>query len=349
LTLTKPGVVAGNTVYAKATATYTVTSSQTYGAAGTNALPIAYIGYTSARTDGGSVTVQQTGASTGIALFHPTGGFLRFANFIADSNAKTGGIGWSSDTAGTITLVNCQALNFTSQGFAIAVRTELLNCYASGGSSAATAAFNITALSVLLGCTAAGNACPGFLYNATASNTSGQFIRCISANNTGASSDGFRNANLSAMLLFGCVAYANGRDGILFDTTTVATAGNQAVVLSCISVNNVGYGFNSNTVNFGAAALNLLLDYNAVYGNNSSGAQRNQVPTGSHDVTLSADPFTNGSGGDFSLTNAAGGGAACKAAGFPGAFNGIATTGYADIGAAQSRGGSGVSRGRTIQ
>lgn len=52
-------------------------------------------------------------------------------------------------------------------------------------------------------------------------------------------------------------------------------------------------------------------------------------------VALSADPFTNSAGGDFSLNTTSGGGAACRATGIPGAFTGIATTGYLDRGAAQ--------------
>jgi hypothetical protein len=51
-------------------------------------------------------------------------------------------------------------------------------------------------------------------------------------------------------------------------------------------------------------------------------------------VTLSADPFTNGGSGDFSLTSVAGGGAACRAAGI-GTIPGLSATTYRDIGTYQ--------------
>jgi len=61
-------------------------------------------------------------------------------------------------------------------------------------------------------------------------------------------------------------------------------------------------------------------------------------------ITLTADPFTDGDNGDFSLNTAAGGGALCRAAGIDPAGQ----TGYIDIGAVQHEdaggGGGGVLR-----
>jgi len=61
-------------------------------------------------------------------------------------------------------------------------------------------------------------------------------------------------------------------------------------------------------------------------------------------VTLSASPFTNAAGNDFSLNTTAGGGSACRGAGTPGAYLGLSTTSYPDIGAVQHQdsGGGGV-------
>lgn len=115
---------------------------------------------------------------------------------------------------------------------------------------------------------------------------------------------------------------------------------------NCVFDSNGGYGITCAT---GTQARNDRMkphwDYNA-FRNNSSGA-RNAVGAGDHDVTLSADPFTNAGSGDFSLNNTAGGGAALRAAGFPGAYLGGLTTGYLDIGAVQHQsvaGGGGLSR-----
>ncbi len=54
-------------------------------------------------------------------------------------------------------------------------------------------------------------------------------------------------------------------------------------------------------------------------------------------VTLTADPFTNAAGSDFSLNSTAGGGAGLKGVGFPG-VTGLIGTGYIDIGALQTSG-----------
>ena len=56
---------------------------------------------------------------------------------------------------------------------------------------------------------------------------------------------------------------------------------------------------------------------------------------GSNDVTLGSnvDPYVDEASGDYALDDT--NGSALKAAGFPGAFRGIATTSYVDIGAAQ--------------
>jgi len=52
-------------------------------------------------------------------------------------------------------------------------------------------------------------------------------------------------------------------------------------------------------------------------------------------ISLTADPFTNAAGGDFSLNNTAGGGAALRAAGWPSSLPGISTSNYLDVGAVQ--------------
>jgi hypothetical protein len=62
------------------------------------------------------------------------------------------------------------------------------------------------------------------------------------------------------------------------------------------------------------------------------------IGPGANDVALTAKPFTNSAGGDFSLNSTAGGGAACKGVGWPGIFPGGTTTGNIDVGAVQSAG-----------
>jgi hypothetical protein len=82
----------------------------------------------------------------------------------------------------------------------------------------------------------------------------------------------------------------------------------------------------------------LASSCNNAFGGNTGG---NGWPGSTGDVALTANPFTNSSSGDFSLNSTSGGGAACKGAGFPGAFPGGTSTGHIDIGAVQSSSGGG--------
>jgi hypothetical protein len=107
-----------------------------------------------------------------------------------------------------------------------------------------------------------------------------------------------------------------------------------------------------------AAAATLLRSGTSGGRNNFAGSltsgYQNNFANGVNLVTLTADPFTNAAGGDFSLNTTAGGGALVRAAGFPGVYPGGTTTGYKDGGAAQhqdSGGGGGsppaILRGNT--
>ena len=95
---------------------------------------------------------------------------------------------------------------------------------------------------------------------------------------------------------------------------------------------NAGWGINFTTA---PATVASLVDYNA-FRSNSLGTIT-LTKSGPHDVTLTANPFVAVGSNDFSLNNTAGGGAACRFAGFPGPFAGGNSTGYLDIGAVQAR------------
>lgn len=115
----------------------------------------------------------------------------------------------------------------------------------------------------------------------------------------------------------GNTIYGHTSDGLYIDAAQDAL---NATVLNNIFDSNGGYGVNCLT---GSAALSDRLtggrfDFNA-YRNNTSGA-RNTLSAGAHDVTLTADPFTDAAGGDFTLNDTSGGGLACKATGYPGLF-----------------------------
>lgn len=135
----------------------------------------------------------------------------------------------------------------------------------------------------------------------------------------------------------------NTGDGIASAVTTANTFG--LALANNIIDSNGGWGVNLQNSTGVITAVNR----NNAYRNNTSGARSN-LSAGTGDVTLTADPFTNKAGGDYSLNSVAGGGAACRAAGFPGAFPGGTTTGYLDVGAVQHQdaGGGGSTGGFVI-
>ena len=91
---------------------------------------------------------------------------------------------------------------------------------------------------------------------------------------------------------------------------------------------NIFYGWNVGMQYDTAAQPLIYVDYNA-WGNN--GTDVTFVTKGDNAITLTADPFTNAAGGDFSLNNTAGGGVLCRSI-----TQNIGTgTSYTDIGALQ--------------
>jgi hypothetical protein len=92
----------------------------------------------------------------------------------------------------------------------------VIGCYATGCSTVAAFVDGI-----YLWCVASGNTFGGF---ASTSNL-GVFVRCIAANNSGASSDGF--SFTAAGQAINCTCYGNGRHGV-----NVATNNNPIVLMN---------------------------------------------------------------------------------------------------------------------
>ena len=185
-----------------------------------------------------------------------------------------------------------------------------------------------TAQEICLYCAVTGGTGVGWQVNG-----SSVLIDPIAANNTGSGSDGFAFVcdNADAIVATGLVSYGNGRDGIRF--TGDASSGNCPITLwNSILYGNAGYGFNNTGTTGTATSYAVAENYNG-YGSNTLGATNN-LTQGAQDVTLTANPFTNGAGNVFTLNNTSGGGLSLQAAGFPGALQ-AGGTGYLDIGALQ--------------
>lgn len=328
--------VAGNTVYVKASGTITVTATVSFNKDSRSLPPYKWIGYTSARGDNGLVSWTTATNSTDLISVTGTCVNVEINNFSFSNTAGTRADGLKAGTTGFMWVVkNCVFDGFTSgiddnsnnfQPLLVA-QCEIKNCTTVGLSNgASTYIFDSYIHANVIGCRTQNPAGSGgnnaFVMTNTivSSNTS---IGCNIASGT-------VNGSYFQPVFTSCVFYNNTSDGLKLNV-----GGSNDTGLSCkncIFYGNGGFGINVTSAN----SLMMLYFQNNAYGSNTSGNLSN-ISSGSGDVTLSANPFTNAGSGDFSLNSTAGGGAALKAVGYPGALIG-GGTGFVDIGALQSQG-----------
>ncbi len=167
---------------------------------------------------------------------------------------------------------------------------------------------------------------------------------CYSHNN---GAIGFSMSNTGGQA-YGCIAYSNSGNGFVryeemrhclshSNTGTGFGAYNQIYGLqwlNCIAWGNGAYGFVPNTATPTAPTYYNWLMNNAA-GSNTSG--RGTVhPQEIGAITLTVDPCISASGGNFALNATAGGGAACRAAGWQTTWPGAsATINALDVGPVQ--------------
>jgi hypothetical protein len=140
---------------------------------------------------------------------------------------------------------------------------------------------------------------------------------CVAANNAAAGAAGFLlTGGGIGSGFYHCIAYGN--DGHGFD---VQNAISQGPFVNCMAYDNGDVDFNTDQAVTNTTIVNCAgEDTPAMLG-----------PTiGS--VTLTADPFTDGPNLDFTLNDAAGGGALCKKLGYPAFVPGTAFPAEWDIG-----------------
>ena len=192
-------------------------------------------------------------------------------------------------------LYDCEAVGATYGGFIAAAGSTLTRCAATN-------------------CTTVGFSGQGVYYG------------CLAYSNQG---DGFYDSGYATPFqLFNCTSYGNGGNG--FSWRDQSPGGGMAV--GCVAYGNSAYGFGG-AVELGNGLAGVAL-IRCAAGSNTSGATRAnpELPYAAV-VVLTADPFTNKAGGDFSLNTAAGGGALLRGVGFT--LPGLATTSYLDIGSVQ--------------
>lgn len=357
---TYPGVVPGNIVYISSdvtgTADGTKTTTRTLTCDGTiTGGEIAFIGYPAggSRTDvdiiEGSMPVFTT-ATNSIAKFSINGcNRVRFRNIKVTDTAATRGNGFAGVTASSsgITIENCVTdgclVGFTTGGFNWNQST-FSRCVARNGTSHG---FNIQSAGAgvsLQYCTANANAGTGFIVSGNASDAN--FYFCLAYANTGASGNGFSNSDTTTdsaatSRYFMCTAHGNAQNGFRWAWTTGGSRNMQ--LDNCIAYGNTVAEVSCATAGLldgttGLSAYPRVRNLAVKSGGGSSG-ERVNFRSGDGYIQLTADPFTNAAGGDFSLNSTAGGGALLRQLGYPTEIGvkGSTTTNYPCIGASQTQ------------
>jgi hypothetical protein len=294
-------IVDSMTIYVRG-GTYIITTALSFpGQSGTAHTSL--LGYSTTRGDLGRPIVSVTAAVNGATL--NTGWSIE--NFEFDGT-NTGVVGFATAN-GIVNVSNVKIHRFTGAG-------------ASGNGANLTFDYcEVTACASGLTLGSSGVVSRSWIHDNTGNGISidnnGSVTHCVVSNNTGGSSVGITIASSGAATLLSNVIYGNGSHGI--STVTAALVRGALVARNNIVMSNGGYGWDQ--VSVIARPDFPWIDYNAFY-NNTSGA-RNNVNASPNDVTLTADPFTNAAGNDFTLNNTSGGGAACRGAGSPGVLPGL--------------------------
>jgi hypothetical protein len=239
------------------------------------------------------------------------------ANIDVNCTSYTSSRAFNIAIASAIKLV---ARNCTNSGIVISNNTGwTVDCTATGCTTAG-AGISITTASPLIGCAAYANSVHGF----SASNAS-SFAYCIAANNTGATTDGF-NGGSSLGFVHNCTAYGNGRHGFNF-----GGAASDGKFFNCVAEGNGGWGFTA------TGGVSATFRSCATYNNTSGGIDYAVADAVYNEIVYTASAFIDPSNNNLALNFNVGGGQSLRGTGSYGAFErSMGSTGYLDIGAAQS-------------
>jgi hypothetical protein len=224
----------------KNNATYDITAAMTADDNG----PLVWQGYSSTAGDGGKATIDGGTAVAGYVLLTLSGNNQVLADFILQNNGNSGsstGLVFSGSEINAIKVVvhDTRGAGFGNTGTSVIVECEAYGCNQTNASNNG-----------------------GFLLTATCNAT-----RCISHNNSGSNSHGFRLSNTSQITLTNCIADTNGSDGF-----NSACSG-ATVLISCDSYNNTGDGIDISNSSEGLFYIeNCNLIDNGGWGINGSGS-----------------------------------------------------------------------------
>jgi hypothetical protein len=328
--------VANNPVYIKS-GTYTLSATANVSGGrvndtlgGVSTAPGVWEGYETTRGDGcptNNRPVLLAGAAS-ISCLTVTGshGHVRHLEFGGNGQAGCGGINHSGDFG---QIRNCKVNAFPNGGvFTSGAQCKIIGCEGVACSAATT--FQSQGSANYAGCSVRGmtSGTAAFYANATAGVT---FWRCLASGNACA---GFLGGGGGGRMVGAeCTSRGNtGASGWGFD---VAAGGH---FFGCLAYGNAAGSFRGSA----SGSLSEWL-FNCAYDTAPANLAAAANVGG---ISLTADPFRDAAGNDFSPNGAAGGGALLRHAGWPSSWPGLSTPSYPDVGASQ--GVSGVSRSRAV-
>ena len=300
----------GNSVYIKA-GTYAMGTGTANTAgnrvvttiAGTGSNQVIWQGYQTTRGDSGTAPLLQNSGNTANAVFDTSG-----VTGITVENISVDGASGATMTgfSGGVSVMHrrCKAINCPTAGFQASASASIYELCESASNGIG---FNGRAF--LYYCNAHGNSSNGFVISSGTANVS----HCLAYGNTGA---GFINTGIQCT--YGdCTSYNNGTFGFSITGSSILTI----TTMNCLAFNNTTKDFNWST-----GTKNYM--FNCAYGT-VAGAGINESP-----IVLTANPFNNAAGNDFTLNNVSGGGNLARSS-TKLIFMGSSTTTYKDVGAAQ--------------
>ena len=325
--------------------TYSTAASITLASGATNQGPYFVNGYTSSRGDNGKPTILAlagiAGGNQSMVNYNSSPNGLNFSNFIVDCASRdfTRGINFNTTgvSAKNVIVQNCSDIAFAfNQPSIMCVECTSINTPSNANASTGGDFVGNNNPLTCVNCQALGSVRNNAI--AFQDMCQGTYINPILANFSGTTAHAWTCVTEEAQLIIlnASISGFTG-DGFRFSLSNGVDQ-RPLLIRNAVLTGIAGFCFN-NTGSRTLPASNQVNDHNAC--NPTGSGFYNNWGAGPGDVTLSADPFTNGSGNDFTLNATAGGGAAVKGAGFPGVLPNGGGTGHIDGGALQSAGGGG--------
>lgn len=328
-------VAAGHRVNVKAGTYANTTTDRTLSTSGTTTAPIWWRGFKTTIGDMDTASHGTFASGTDVpALTFTTGRFRLEGSYQIVSNLDIQGAQTTNGQFFTQNgtrlhahrvRVECTGTNANSRALIVTVGDALYSqCWFKSHSTPDVSL--VSGESDFLGCVFEGGAHGLVLSGATRH----VVAHCI-FRGQGADAVRFNNANLRARLL-NCTAYGPAGDGL--DLATVPVYGWVVnSIFSACGAYGITNGSGTNTAN--------LTRLNNLFHSNTSGNENGFGDLPSWDEQAdSSSPFAAAGSGNFSLVASSNG----KANGRPGAFEGLSSTGYLDIGAVQRREHSAAAR-----